>query len=196
MKAAKRQHPNERSSWGCAGCARPLPLIEQGLCKECAAKLERDLIRARDWAYSASAFLVAEDHLEALRQHVIREYGEADELIVRTPPSPQNKHSRSANTQRKRAIAAAAVRDYTLADVLQAAQRFLQAQDDNWVNLSRLGQHLYERFYHLKPKRLGQPVKPYQSLRHLLEDHPSFFQIQQDAQRPSVYWIRLTARSD
>jgi hypothetical protein len=158
--------------------------------QECAAKLERDLIRSRDWAYSAAAFLVDEDQLEALRERVIQEYGVANELTVSKLASPKNNHSRSANTKRKRAI-----RDYTLDDVLQAAQHFLQAQDEAWVNLSRLGQHLYERFYHLKPKRLGQPGKPYGSLRQLLEYHPSRFQIRQDEQRPGAYWIRLTARS-
>lgn len=43
--------------------------------------LERDLIRSRDWDYSVTAFGVATDQLEALRERVIRNYGAAYELL-------------------------------------------------------------------------------------------------------------------
>lgn len=38
----------------CIGCDIPFELNYQGLCESCAAKLERDLIRSRDWDYSTS----------------------------------------------------------------------------------------------------------------------------------------------
>ena len=40
----------------CVGCDVPGDLDEMGLCDRCAAKLERDLIRNRDWDYSVTAF--------------------------------------------------------------------------------------------------------------------------------------------
>lgn len=67
----------------CAGCDVPGDLDEMGLCDRCAAKLERDLIRNRDWDYSVTAFAVPEDRLEWLRKQIIRNYGAAYELITR-----------------------------------------------------------------------------------------------------------------
>jgi hypothetical protein len=76
-------------------------------------KLERDLIRARDWDYSATAFAVAPDQREALRERVIRDYGAAYELILSPEtakkPKRKNKHSQSRAAQRKREIAAQAL---------------------------------------------------------------------------------------
>ena len=133
----------------CVGCDLPFPVNDLGLCDNCFAKLERDLIRSRDWDYSVTAFGVAPDQLEALRERVIRDYGAAYELIE-SPKKPKNKRSKSRASQHKREIAARAVRDYNTADVLQAARDFIRSQDEHWVNFSRLSQHLYERFYHLK----------------------------------------------
>jgi hypothetical protein len=52
------------------------------LCEECAGKLERDLIRQREWDYSASAFGLPPEAREELRRLVIAEFGEALELIA------------------------------------------------------------------------------------------------------------------
>lgn len=173
----------------CRGCELPLPLNEQGLCAECAGKLERDLIRARDWEYSYAAFLTSERQ-QALCAQIIREFGAANELLVTPKPKPKNKRSHSTNTKRKRAIAAAAIREYTTEDVLQAAHDFIQKQGDEWVNFSRVSQHLYERFYKLKPKRLGQVGKRYNSLLKVIADYPERFQIRKEADQPGIYWIR------
>jgi hypothetical protein len=56
------------------------------------------------------------------------------------------------------------------------------------VNLSRLAQHLYERFYKLKPKHLGEPGKKYKSIIKFLADMPDFV-IRRDPEK-GVYWIR------
>ena len=104
----------------CAGCDLSRPVNDLSLCDECFAKLERDLIRSRDWEYSATAFMVAEDQLEALRERVIREYGAGYELIE-DPNAP--------NTQRKREIAVKAIRKYDTDAVLQSARVFLGEQD-------------------------------------------------------------------
>ena len=191
MRTRRVTSEDERNSWECVGCDLPMPLNEQGLCAECAAKLERDLIRARDWEYSYASLLPSERQ-EALRQQVIREYGAADELLVAPKPKPKNKRSHSTNTKRKRAIAAVAIREYTTNDVLQAAQDFIHAQGDEWVNFSRVSQHLYERFYHLKPKHLGTPGKKYKSLLKFIADYPDRFQLRSEPDQRGVYWIHLS----
>src|SRR5690606_6033881 len=104
-----------------------------GLCDTCFAKLERDLIRSREWDYSVTAVGVAPDQLEALRERVIRDYGAAYELIE-SPKKPKHKRSHSRSTQRKREIAAHAIRDYGSDDVLQATHDFIAAQSEEWVN--------------------------------------------------------------
>ncbi len=65
----------------CASCDMFRPLDEQGLCLACAGMLERDLIRQRDWEYSATAFLLSDEVREKLRRKVVAEYGEGLELI-------------------------------------------------------------------------------------------------------------------
>jgi hypothetical protein len=74
----------------CLGCVTIANVDECGLCGECAAKLDRDLIRQRDWDYSVSAFGVSPDKREALRDHVIKRYGAALELIVGSERSEPN----------------------------------------------------------------------------------------------------------
>lgn len=174
----------------CVACDLPFPVNDLGLCDNCFAKLERDLIRSRDWDYSVTAFGVARDQLEALRERVIRDFGTAYELIE-SPQKPKNKRSKSRASQRKRAIAAQAIRDYSTTDVLQTARDFIRAQNEEWVNFSRVAQCLYETFYHLKPKRLGQPGKKYKSLLKFLADYPSDFELRPDPDNRGLYWIRL-----
>ncbi|MCK6580445.1 MAG: hypothetical protein L6Q98_20315 [Anaerolineae bacterium] len=164
-----------------------------GLCEACYAKLERDLIRMRDWEYSAEAFGVPNEQLEVLRDRVIREYGAASELLEQPRDhKPKNKRSKSRVTQRKREIVAKAVRDYTTEDVLQATHDFIQAQGNEWVNYSRVSQYLYERFYHLKPKHLGLPGKKYKSLLKFIADYPERFQLRSEPDPDGVIWIRLS----
>ncbi len=76
----------------CVGCDLPFAVNDLGLCDNCFAKLERDLIRSRDWAYSITAFGVAPDQLEALRERVIRDHSAAYELIE-SPKSRTNAQS-------------------------------------------------------------------------------------------------------
>jgi hypothetical protein len=178
----------------CAGCDLAFPVNDLGLCDDCFAKLERDLIRARDWKYSATAFMVSEDQLETLRERIIRDYGADYELIV-APKTPKlkrkNKRSKSWATQRKREIAAKARRDYNTDDVLQSARDFILKSDTEWVNFSRLSQYLYETFYKLKPKHLGKPGKKHKSLLKFLADYPSDFELRQGPEKKGLYWVRL-----
>lgn len=87
--------------WGtfegeCQGCDNFLPLNDLGLCDECAAKLDRDLIRKRDWDYSAAAFGLSDQEREELRHHVIKEFGESFELI-----SPRKSKKKKRKRKRK-----------------------------------------------------------------------------------------------
>lgn len=66
----------------CVSCDMFRPLDDWGLCTVCAAMLERDLIRQRDWEYAASTALLDDEDREALRQQVVAEYGEGLELIA------------------------------------------------------------------------------------------------------------------
>ena len=192
MPVAARDDDNFPVGEFCRGCDLPLPVNDLGLCDACYAKLERDLLRMRDWEYSETAFGVADAELEALRNRVIRDYGAAFELLEQPHEyKPKNKRSHSRTTQRKREIAAKAMREYSTEDVLQAARDFIQAQNETWVNFSRVSQHLYERFYHLKPKRLGQPGKKYKSLLKFIADYPSDFELRSEPNQQGVYWIRL-----
>jgi hypothetical protein len=86
-------------------------LNDLGLCVECATKLERDLIRARDWDYSTTAVFLPAEQQEALRARIIREYGAKNELLVEDKPKSKPKHTHSRATQLKREIAAKAVRE-------------------------------------------------------------------------------------
>ncbi|MBE2268363.1 MAG: hypothetical protein IAE80_09035 [Anaerolinea sp.] len=192
MKTPRKRRDDEQNSWECVGCDLPLPLNDLGLCAECAAKLERDLIRARDWEYTTTAFFLSAEQQEALRARIIREYGAKNELLVEEKPKSKPKHTHSRATQRKREIATQAIREYSTDDVLQAAHDFIQAQTEPWVNFSRVLQHLYERFYHLKPKRLGAPGKKYKSLLKFIADYPDRFQLRSEADQGGVYWIRLS----
>ena len=78
---------NAEEPWGiwdgkCQACDCYGPVDDMSLCEECAGKLERDLIRQREWDYSASAFGLPPEAREELRRLVIAEFGEALELIA------------------------------------------------------------------------------------------------------------------
>lgn len=78
----------------CQGCDIFQSLNDLGLCEECAGKLDRDLIRQRDWEYSVSAYGVPESKLEELREEVIKRYGEKLELIAPTNRTQEKKNKR------------------------------------------------------------------------------------------------------
>lgn len=179
----------------CVACDLPLPVNNLGLCDNCFAKLERDLIRSRDWDYSVTAFGVEPNQLEALRERVIREYG-ADYELIEDPnakkPKRKNKCAHSRNTQRRREIAAKAICEYDTDAVLQSARDFIRELGEEWVNFSRLSQHLYETFYKLKPKHLRPKSKKYKSLLKFIADYPDDFEVRQDEHNKGVYWVRFS----
>ena len=83
----------------CAGCEIFGRVTELGLCEGCSGKLERDLIRNRDWAYSVTAFGLTNEQREDVRRQVVRKYGKGLELIA---PSRQTESTRKRHKGRKR----------------------------------------------------------------------------------------------
>ena len=88
-------------AWGlydgqCVACDLLGRVNDLGLCQECAGKLERDLVRERDWDYAASAFGLADDDREKLRREIVAQYGEALELIEPVKKTSKKRPFRSA----------------------------------------------------------------------------------------------------
>ena len=86
----------------CCGCDTFARTDDLGLCEECASKLDRDLIRQRDWDYSASAFAAPPERREELRSAIIREYGKELELITSGVPGRPSTRARKGKGKRKR----------------------------------------------------------------------------------------------
>ncbi len=79
----------------CQGCDIFTRVDDVGLCEKCAAKLDRDLVRQRDWKYSRLAYGVPSGKKEELRRKVIQKYGEDLELIARAEvKSPKSSYRR------------------------------------------------------------------------------------------------------
>ncbi len=57
------------------GCGVFGPVDNIGLCDNCAAKLDRDMISTRVWEYSAAAFMVAPEKREAVQAATVAKYG-------------------------------------------------------------------------------------------------------------------------
>jgi predicted amidophosphoribosyltransferase len=78
----------------CVGCDQRVPQRDDlGLCPDCAAKLDRDMIRDRDGERSWTAWHTPDDQREALRAHVVARYGARYELMA--PPAPKRRPKRS-----------------------------------------------------------------------------------------------------
>lgn len=86
----------------CQGCDIFTRVNDLGLCEECAGKLERDLIRQRDWDYSATAFGVPASKREELRRQVVARHGEKLELIAPSKGTQRKRKSRKRKGKRKR----------------------------------------------------------------------------------------------
>ena len=86
----------------CYGCDIYTRVNDLQLCEDCDAKLDRDLIRQRDWAYSASAFGVPPENLEELRNAVIEKHGAQLELIAEKRPKKHRSKKRRKKHKRHR----------------------------------------------------------------------------------------------
>jgi hypothetical protein len=81
----------------CAGCEQFHHVNESGLCENCSQKLERDLIRKRDWAYSVTAYGMSDERREDMRRQIVDNFGEGLELIA---PSRQIEMKRKRRNRR------------------------------------------------------------------------------------------------
>lgn len=86
----------------CRGCDTFTRIDDLGLCEECASKLDRDLIRQRDWDYSTTAFAIPPERREELRSAIIREYGKELELITPGALGRSRSKVRKGNGKRKK----------------------------------------------------------------------------------------------
>jgi hypothetical protein len=66
-----------------------------GLYDDCAAKLDRDLIRERSWDYSVMANGVVPEDREKLRRQVVAQFGESLELMAPSKQRPSRKRKKS-----------------------------------------------------------------------------------------------------
>ena len=66
----------------CAGCGGICRVGDLGLCEDCSEKLERDLIRERDWAYCTTVYGMSDQQRENVRAQIVRKFGNALELIA------------------------------------------------------------------------------------------------------------------
>ena len=73
----------------CQACNTFTQLRHDGLCEHCAGKLDRDLVRERDWDCSTLASGYSDSQREQLRAQIVTRYGERLELIVPTPSRPR-----------------------------------------------------------------------------------------------------------
>lgn len=96
----KKFTEDDRFEAECQGCEEFTEVNDSGLCDECAAKLDRDLIRKREWEYSASAFLLDKEKLEPLRNKIIKNFGKELELIAEDAPE-QKKSDAEKRKQKK-----------------------------------------------------------------------------------------------
>lgn len=65
----------------CQACDEYTEVDGNMLCRDCAAQLERDMIRSRQWRYSVNAWALKDNDREKLRELVVEKYGENYELI-------------------------------------------------------------------------------------------------------------------
>ena len=83
----------------CQGCDTIQELNDLGLCDTCAGKLDRDLIRQRDWEYSSLAYGCPKEKLEDLRADIIKHHGKKYELI--SPPKEKVKKKKKSRLKKK-----------------------------------------------------------------------------------------------
>ncbi|MBN1429361.1 MAG: OST-HTH/LOTUS domain-containing protein [Anaerolineae bacterium] len=183
----------------CVACDSPAVVNDLGLCRRCNAKLDRDMIRDRDWERSEIAFLTPDDKREDLREQVIWKYGAAFELIE--PPGKSRK-----NRQKKRKDPTPPPRpksvqpplpdeplvDYTEQDVIVAIEAVIRTTTKayGWRHLGDIGDYLHQAFADFQPSCCGC-----KNLLQFIEKHPERFKVKWSApskKGASHVWVRLS----
>jgi len=86
----------------CVACDSYDRIDSTGHCGECASKLERDLIRQRDWDYSWTAYGTPPELREKLRAEVIARHGAPLELLLETTADRKRRGRGGGRRRRKR----------------------------------------------------------------------------------------------
>ncbi|MCK5716844.1 MAG: hypothetical protein KAH77_05085 [Thiomargarita sp.] len=86
----------EQNDIECQGCDSHSALNDLGLCEDCAEKLDRDLIRLRNWEHSVSTVDLSAGDRENFRKDIITQHGKEYELIL-----PKRTSQRKKRTRRK-----------------------------------------------------------------------------------------------
>lgn len=84
----------------CAGCEMFGRISDLGLCEACSAKLERDLIRQREWAYGVTVHGQSDREREEVRRRIVREFGAGLELIEPTRPAKPGRKRRKGKKRK------------------------------------------------------------------------------------------------
>lgn len=180
----------------CVGCDLPSHVNNVGLCDSCYAKLERDMIRSRDWDRSGLAFGTPDSELENLRLRIMREFGKDYELIE--PPTKEELKAIQAESDRDASligklpdIEPRQMSEYAEADVVDVLAKILSASPYyNWRELQEVALTLHRYFPDLNVKSFG-----YKGLRRLVQAHPKTFQTRWDnpkKKRNATIFVRLT----
>ena len=84
----------EQLSGECRACEDIGFVTYDMLCFPCAQEVERDLLRMRDWDYSALAYGLSAVDREDLRKRIIADYGGALERLADPAAAPENTRRR------------------------------------------------------------------------------------------------------
>ncbi len=79
----------------CKGCDATSALNELGLCNDCADKLDRDMLRLRDWDFTKLSIGLQPEERENLRRQIISQHGKELELILPRRKSQRRSKRRS-----------------------------------------------------------------------------------------------------
>ena len=84
----------------CAGCEAFRRIGDLGLCEDCSGKLERDLIRKRDWASSVTVYGLSDHEREDVRSQIVHIFGEGQELIDPIRPAKSDRKRRKGKRRK------------------------------------------------------------------------------------------------
>lgn len=83
------------------------------------------------------------------------------------------------------------VDQYNISEILAEVGNFIRGRDEQWVNFTRVDQHIRNRFSELDLRKLKGTSKKYKHLRKLTEDYPQQFLLRPDEHKSGLFYIRL-----
>jgi hypothetical protein len=80
---------------------------------------------------------------------------------------------------------------YDTDQILAEVRKYIRTRDEQWVNLTRVSQHIREVFPNVNIKNLKTTGKRYRSFPQLIAGYPNEFELRLDTNKQGLYWIRL-----